>query len=572
MLQLKVDMPQIDEITTTGARRVLYVEDNPAVAQLFQIELQKAGYVVDLAATGAEGLARLVQQHYDLVALDQDLPFCSGMQILQILASHPSSTPVIMISSPEDTESMIEAIRLGASDYLFKGRQDQYLQILPAIVERTLEMHRLEREREQTLEELRQHNRNLILLNRVTHLITSTLDIGEVIKQLVETMTELIEVEGTSVWLLDEQQDGRLVCAAIYSQGQSITPAELSLPPEQGIAGWVVKYGESTTVDDVATDKRFSSTIDHSTGFNTQSILAVPLRTPHKVVGVLELVNKQRGKFQENDRVLAETLAASAAIAIENARLMQTFRQNRDELQARNEELDAYAHTVAHDLKNPLTMIIGFADLLRDNFDSLPADNITTFLETIIEHGLKMSSIIDTLLRLAGVRGADQVKLEEVNMGDVVAETLKRMKHMMKEHNAEVTVPDSWPIAKGYGPWLEEVWFNYLSNALKYGGDPPHLELGANVQKDGMIRFWVKDNGAGMRIENVEALFSPSTTPPSERRRSSHGLGLSIVQRIIRKLNGIVGAESKPGNGSTFYFALPPASLSMATPPVNSNQ
>lgn len=572
MLQLMVDMPHVDKTMTTGAVRVLYVEDNPAVARLFQTKLQKAGYVVDLASDGAEGLMRVDQHHYDLVALDQNLPFCSGMQILHSLAARPSSTPVIMISAQEDTEMAIEAIRLGASDYLFKGHPEQYLQILPTIVERTLEMHRLEHEREQTLEELRQHNRNLILLNRVSHLLTSTLDIAEVIKQLVQTMTELIEVEGTSVWLLDEQQDGRLICAAIYSQGQSITPAELSLPPEQGIAGWVVKYGKSTTVDNVATDTRFSATIDHSTGFNTQSILAVPLRTSHKVVGVLELVNKQRGKFQENDRVLAETLAASAAIAIENARLMQTFRQNRDELQACNEELDAYAHTVAHDLKNPLTMIIGFADLLRDNFDSLPPDNITTFLETIIEHGLKMSSIIDTLLRLAGVHGADQVKLEEVNMGDVVAETLKRLKHMMKEHNAEVIVPDSWPIAKGYGPWLEEVWFNYLSNALKYGGDPPHLELGSNVQKDGMIRFWVKDNGAGMHIESVEALFAPSPTPPGERRRSSHGLGLSIVQRIVRKLNGIVGAESKPGKGSTFYFVLPPASLSAATPAAISSQ
>ena len=116
---------------------------------------------------------------------------------------------------------------------------------------------------------------------------------------------------------------------------------------------------------------------------------------------------------------MAETSAASAAIAIENARLMQTLRQNRDELQARNEELDAYAHTVAHDLKNPLTMIIGFSDLLHDNFDSLSPENLKVCLDAIIEHGMKMSSIIDTLLKLAGVRGTEQVKLETVDMGAV---------------------------------------------------------------------------------------------------------------------------------------------------------
>ncbi|MDQ3248868.1 MAG: ATP-binding protein, partial [Chloroflexota bacterium] len=359
--------------------------------------------------------------------------------------------------------------------------------------------------------------------------------------------------------LLNESESDGLVCAAIYAQGQRVTTAPLHLPIGQGIAGWVAEHGVSTIVPNVVQDQRFSSTVDRSIGFNTHSLLAVPLRTPHKTVGVLELVNKRSGSFQENDRVLAETLAASAAVAIENARLLQTLRQNRDELQARNEELDAYAHTVAHDLKNPLTMIIGFADLLRDNFDSLPPDNIQMFLNTIVEHGMKMSSIIDALLRLAGVRGIDQVQLEAVDMGDVLSETLKRIKHMLQERNAEIIYPDTWPLAKGFGPWLEEVWYNYLSNGLKYGGTPPKLTVGATVQADGMLRFWVKDNGPGIKIDDPVALFTPARMPDSERRRKGHGLGLSIVQRIVRRLGGSVGAESKPGQGSTFYFDLPAA-------------
>ena len=224
--------------------------------------------------------------------------------------------------------------------------------------------------------------------------------------------------------------------------------------------------------------------------------------------------------------------------------------------------LDAYAHTVAHDLKNPLTMIIGFADLLRDSFDSLPPENLVLCLDSIVEHGMKMSSIIDTLLKLAGVRGAEKVKLDRVDMGAVVNETLKRMELMFSEQSAVVIEPDDWPVAQGYGPWIEEVWYNYLSNGLKYGGTPSRLELGYDTPENDMIRFWVKDNGPGMKVDNPETLFAPLQGSPGERKRNSHGLGLSIVQRIVRRLDGRVGVESAPGQGSKFYFTLPAAPLS----------
>jgi len=540
-------------------QRILYIVDDTTAASFFAESMEDRCYQIDLAKDNAEALALLKQGAYDLVAFDQRLPIAIGLPIFQFIAAQRAGLSVIMVETQLDIHSLANLYPTDDNKKLFNDQAMLAHPSFPATMKQPQQMLRLEREREQTLEELRQHNRNLELLNKVAQLLTSTLDIGEVIAQLVRTITELIEVEGSSVWLLDETQPGNLVCAAIFSEGQDITPDRLSLPPGQGIAGWVVAHGESANVASVSADPRFSGTIDQSTGFNTQSLLAVPLRTPHKVVGVLELVNKRGGQFQENDRALVETLAASAAIAIENARLMQTLRQNRDELQARNEELDAYAHTVAHDLKNPLTMIIGFADLLRDNFDSLPPENLVLCLDAIVEHGMKMSSIIDTLLKLAGVRGAEKVKLETVDMGAVVLETLKRMDLMIREQNSVISEPKSWPPAQGYGPWLEEVWYNYLSNGLKYGGTPPKLEIGYDPPENDMVRFWVKDNGPGMQIDNPETLFAPLQGVVGERKRNSHGFGLSIVQRIIQRLGGTVGAESTPGQGSTFYFTLPSA-------------
>lgn len=169
-----------------------------------------------------------------------------------------------------------------------------------------------------------------------------------------------------------------------------------------------------------------------------------------------------------------------------------------------------------------------------------------------------MSNIINELLLLAGIRGREAVERAPLDMGRVVNEVLLRLLYMTRETQAEIVQPASWPSALGYGPWVEEVWANYISNGLKYGGQPPRLELGGDVLPGGMVRFWVRDHGAGIAIEDQARLFTPFTQLDQVRAKG-HGLGLSIVQRIVEKLGGRVGVESAPGQGSTFIFTLPAA-------------
>jgi signal transduction histidine kinase len=140
-------------------------------------------------------------------------------------------------------------------------------------------------------------------------------------------------------------------------------------------------------------------------------------------------------------------------------------------------------------------------------------------------------------------------------MERIVDAACQRLSALIEERTAEITLPEAWPTALGYGPWVQEVWVNYLSNALKYGGTPPVIELGASPQ-DGSIRFWVKDNGPGITAEDQARLFTPFTRI-DQAAAQGHGLGLSIVHRIIEKLGGTVGVESEVGAGSTFWFTLP---------------
>lgn len=224
------------------------------------------------------------------------------------------------------------------------------------------------------------------------------------------------------------------------------------------------------------------------------------------------------------------------------------------ELQSRNADLETFAHMVAHDLKGPLSNIAGYAEWLLENPD-LPLAERQDFLSTISRNATKMYYIIDELLLLAQTRQAE-VELQPIDTGPIVTDVLARLASLISQHRATVSLPGAWPDALGYGAWVEEIWVNYVSNALKYGGHPPQVELGSDRLANGHIRFWVRDNGPGISPEAQSHLFV-AFGEKSKVRATGSGLGLSIVKQIAEKMGGEVGVDSAIGQGSTFYFILP---------------
>jgi len=237
---------------------------------------------------------------------------------------------------------------------------------------------------------------------------------------------------------------------------------------------------------------------------------------------------------------------------IELAEVNRQLEQVNFDLEASNKELDAFSHTVAHNLKNPLNVIYGYALMLREGETS--TEEARRFLQVIEDTTIKMESIINELLLLASVRSGEVV-FSKLNMLEIILAVQARLNNKITESGAQITLLDNWPAALGYAPWIEEVWVNYLSNAIKYGGKPPVLTIGADPQSNDTVKFWIQDNGVGLTQEEQDKLFAPFTRV-TQLSIEGHGLGLSIAQRIVEKLGGQAGVESQVGQGSRFYFTL----------------
>jgi PAS domain S-box-containing protein len=399
--------------------------------------------------------------------------------------------PLVFTTGAGDEEIAVRAMKSGAADYLVKDHERTYLRKLPVTVENAIRRHKAE-------EQVRKLTR-AVEQSPATVVITDTEGHIEYVNPKFTSLTgySADEVIGKNPRVLTSGEQPR----EFYEQLWTTI-----------LAGheWRGEFHNRKKNGELFWEFSSISPVRDRDGNVTH------------FVAVKEDVTERKQLEEERERLISE--------------------------------LDAFAHTVAHDLKNPLAAVLGFSELLTAEGVELSCKDTGESLQAISQSAKKMHSIIEELLLLAGVRKTE-VEARPVDMALVVSGALQRLSYMTKEYGPEVVMPEQWPVALGYGPWIEEVWANYLSNAMKYGGRPPRLELGADAA-DGKVRFRLRDNGPGLSPEQQARLFTPFTRL-HQARATGQGLGLSIVRRIMEKLGGEAWVESEPGKGSTFGFTLP---------------
>ncbi len=386
-----------------SGEKILIVEDELDIADLMASLMRKNGYQTFVAGNGVRGLELALSEHPDLILLDMRLPQMGGMQLLYKLDEHQMDIPVVVVTAWGSEELAVQALRLGVKDYIKKPFSiDELLHV----AERALTEARLRSERDELTEKLLVSNETLesrvhqlTALYEVGQALASTLDPDELLKVILREACRVLDVSLASIFLLDEHSGDLVFRSGMGDCAEMLIG--LQLAPGQGVAGWVAQEGRPLLVSDAQADSRFSPIFDQITGLVTESILCVPLMIKGRVIGVVEALNKPEPGFTGDDLAMLRSLAASAAVSIENTQLFEeTNRRLRES-------------KVLFRLGKQLTALLPLDDLLQ-----ILADGVVELVPKIDGSSIYLRDVSDRDLRVRAKSQSTRLDWDDLAVSD----------------------------------------------------------------------------------------------------------------------------------------------------------
>ena len=396
-------------------------------------------------------------------------------------------------------------------------------------------------------------------LLEISRTLSATHDLPELLQMIISEACELTKSEVASILLFDVKS-GRLRFEASPGKHQPEL-REVSVPLDRSVAGWIFSNTRPMVIQDAATDPRIFRSIDEKLGFNTRSILGVPLIVKSKPIGVLEAVNKlNEGHYTEDDLEVLETLAAQAASAIETARLLINIQDTNQELQRLDRMKSDFIAIASHELRTPLGLILGHSTFLKEFIPPKHQEQ----MEVIIRSAMRLKAIIEDMSTIShNEQGQSLVRREPFSMAKMVEETVEKFTAEAKEKMLEIgfDVPEGNPlIIEGDRDKLEVALSNLVKNAILF--TDPGGQVGVKAEGDqDLVKVFVVDTGIGIPPADIERVFDRFYQVESHltRKHGGMGLGLSIAKAMVEMHQGQIWCESKEGTGSLFCFMIPPS-------------
>ena len=371
--------------------------------------------------------------------------------------------------------------------------------------------------------------------------LASTLDLEALLSRMVHAAAEVSGSEAASILLYDDA--ARQLYFQVSTNIDEPTRRGIIVPLEGSIAGWILNNRKPVRITNVHDDPRFFGEVEQATGFSTESILGVPLITKNKIVGVLETINKQKGKFTDADESLLLVLGAQAAVAIENARLFQ--------------QSDLISEFV-HELRTPLASLSTATYLLlRPEMSQEQRDQI---INNIHGETMRLNALASSFLDLARLEsGRVQFRKSSFSIADLMYECKDVMTSKAVEDNIQVRIesPEGLPLLEADRDKIKQVLLNLISNAIKYNRPNGTVMVRAEATESEMS-IYVQDTGVGIPEESLPHLFQKFyRVREHESRALGTGLGLSICKQIVQGHAGRMEVKSKVGVGTVFTVILP---------------
>jgi len=508
------------------------------------------------AYSGQEALETLraetdADRPIDLVLLDIMMPGMDGYEVIARVKADPDlrHTSFILTTALDSVSSKTLGLGMGADDYLTKPFDPRELL---ARIDAVMRVRRSE-------QALRRRNQELAALVDINRVVTSSLDLDEVLEATMAGIREIMPVEAGCLVLVDEHT-GSLICRETLTSHRSELDEE-SLHSNKGVIGEVVETGVTKVVNDVERDPEYPGELGvKMPGVTPESILCVPLVIRERTIGAIALVNDLNGAFSRQDVGLLTAMAGSVAVAVENANLYSEVADFATELERSQAKLvqaekmaaiGRLAASLAHEINNPLQGIHnslhlslheGLGQERRDEYVGMARNEVERLIEIV-------QRMLDFYRPSRG--GRDVADLNEV-VKNVLALARKRIQHGKIEVHTDLT--EDLPGVPLIADQISQVLLNLVINgteAMPSGGDL-WVKTEVGDERDQIV-LTVRDSGVGIPAEDLEHLFEPFYTTKSD----GTGLGLAISYGIVERHGGTIDVSSRPGKGATFVVRLP---------------
>lgn len=391
--------------------------------------------------------------------------------------------------------------------------------------------------------------------------LSSERNLEKLISLIIQNAIDLLRAERSTIFLLDKEKN------ELYSfVGVELKKQEIRFPISKGIAGEVVRTGKVLLINDPYQNSLFNPEIDQQTGFITRNILSVPLKNyTGETIGVFQVLNKISGNFNEQDENYALAFASIAAVAIENAQLIEQHKKQIEQLEEAYKKLKEAQETIirqekfailgrlaagiSHEIKNQLSVVMAVEAIKK----ILPENpKVQLYTDLITEARNRIVNMLDELRDFSKRK---EYEKSNIDLTALIKNTisicqfdkdLEKMKLVFSQKDNEPAIVNANPDK------IQQVLINLLRNAAHASEPKSKIEISLELKNDKWV-ISVRDYGSGIPVEIQSKIWEPFFTT----KASGTGLGLDICKKIIENHDGKIWFESQLGLGTTFYIELP---------------
>lgn len=387
--------------------------------------------------------------------------------------------------------------------------------------------------------------------------LNSTLDPNTLLQFIIKNGTDILECEAVSVLLYDEKENQLLFSASTDSNPDELE--NIPVPLESSIAGMIFTSKRPELINDAQADPRIYKPMGDTAALSsTRNLIGVPMAIGQRTIGVLEGINKKVGGFYKEDLDLLTVIASQAAVAINNARMMQSLQKAYDELSTMDKLKSDFMANASHELRTPLNIILGYAEFLKEDAEGASAGHANK----VLDGALQLRTLIEDMTNMNLLEsGTQELQLQPVAIQQIVHNAYKEVLKDAHAKSHEILRDyDHEPIMVKVDPEkMKRVFLNVLGNAIRFTPSNGKITISIKQDEDRAL-VSIADNGIGIPASDIDNIFEDFYQVEDHRTRTygGMGLGLSIAQGITRLHGGDVRAESPgPDQGATFYISLP---------------